>query len=207
MHAFNHPCIHLSVVIHTHKHTHMHSNVNWFTCIHLFHHSFMHAFNHPCIHLYVVIHEWNMYEWMHWFIPSFTNALIFSHNLFLVLILCSMEKRLERLPTTTLGLLLTAQDLNRDFGLSKEERDEQMELLKMLSLEELRNYVITRIYLHMQRFGNSSTTPLAQTTTLGVNTIYSPTQVAPPVVSPTPTSHHTIASRASRYGLGHVGKC
>jgi hypothetical protein len=65
-------------------------------------------------------------------------------------LLLNMEKRLESLPTTILGLLLTVRDIYRNLGLSKEDRDKQMEILKMLSVEELRNYVITQIYLHME---------------------------------------------------------
>ena len=45
-----------------------------------------------------------------------------------------MEKRLESLPTSRPGLLLIAQDIYRDIGLCKEEREEKMEVLKMLSL-------------------------------------------------------------------------
>jgi hypothetical protein len=62
-----------------------------------------------------------------------------------------METRLGSLPTTILCLLLTAWDIYKDLGLFKEERDEEMEILKMLSLEELRNYIITQICLHIQR--------------------------------------------------------
>jgi hypothetical protein len=51
--------------------------------------------------------------------------------------LLSMEKWLESLPTTIPCLLLTARDIYKDLGLSKEERDEQMEILKMLLVEEL----------------------------------------------------------------------
>ena len=102
-------------------------------------------------------------------------------------LLLSMEKRLESLPTTIPGLLLTARDIYRDLGLSKEERDEQMEILKMLSVEELRNYVITQIYLHMQRYSQKSTDP--------------PSTAADVIGAPEPTAHHTPGSGASRFKL------
>jgi hypothetical protein len=81
----------------------------------------------------------------------------------LYFLLRSMEKRLESLPTTIPSLLLTARDIYRDLRLSKEEGDEQMDILKMLSVEERRNYVITQIYLHMQRYSQKSTPPSTAT--------------------------------------------
>jgi hypothetical protein len=136
-----------------------------------------------------------------------------------------MEKRLESLPTTIPGLLLTARDIYRDLGLSKEERDEQIEILKLLSVEELRNYVITQIYLHMQRYSQKSTDPPStaadvvkldavagntrpsriatgddvQAATSGGVAVDSP--IAPPVGAPEPTAHHTPGSGASRFKL------
>ena len=65
------------------------------------------------------------------------SAYAFSHVI--IFLLRSMEQRLQSLPTTIPGLLLTARDIYRDLGLSKEERDEQMDILKMLPLEEMRN--------------------------------------------------------------------
>jgi hypothetical protein len=38
----------------------------------------------------------------------------------------------------------------RDLGLLKVEHAEEMEIWKMLSLEELRNYVITQVHLRIQ---------------------------------------------------------
>jgi hypothetical protein len=83
-------------------------------------------------------------------------SLFYDKNVFFsfipYLLLLNMEKQFESLPTTIVGLLLMAWDIYRDLGLSKEDRDEQIEILKILSLEEFRNYVITWIYLHKQRF-------------------------------------------------------
>jgi hypothetical protein len=70
-----------------------------------------------------------------------------SHLLFLSF--SSIEKSLEFLLTLRPnGLLLTTQDIYRDLGLFKEVRVEKMEVLKILRLEELKTYVITKIYLH-----------------------------------------------------------
>ncbi len=119
-----------------------------------------------------------------------------------------MEKRLESLPTSRPGLLLIAQDIYRDIGLFKGEREEKMEVLKMLSLEELRSYVVTRIYLHQQRFSHSSAAPSttvaapAAPATLGdgmsAATPETSTPTPTPVGAPAPASHHTPASVASR---------
>ena len=136
-------------------------------------------------------------------------------------LLLNMEKRLESLPTTIPGLLLTARDIYRDLGLSKEERDEQMEILKMLSVEELRNYVITQIYLHMQRYSQKSTDPpstaadVVEPDAVAGNT--RPSRIATgdaiqvatsgavatatPIGAPEPTAHHTPGSGASRFKL------
>jgi hypothetical protein len=56
-----------------------------------------------------------------------------------------LEKYHEVLPTTIPGLLIMARDIYRDLGLSREERDDQIEALKMLSVEVLRNYIKTQI--------------------------------------------------------------
>ena len=119
-----------------------------------------------------------------------------------------MEKRLESLPTSRPSLLLVAEDIYRDIQLSKEEHEEKMKFLTMLSLEELKSYVVTRIYLHQQRFSHSSIAPStavaapAAPATLGdgmsVATLKTSTPTPTPVGAPAPTSHHTPASMASR---------
>jgi hypothetical protein len=97
-----------------------------------------------------------------------------------------------------------------------------MEILKMLSVEELRNYVITQIYLHMQRYSQKSTPPsiamdVVELDALAGNNCPSPiatgdvvqaatsggvevnSQIATPVGAPEPTAHHTPGSGASRF--------
>ena len=124
-----------------------------------------------------------------------------------------MEKRLESLPTSRPSLLLIAQDIYRDTGPSEEEREEKMEVLKMLSLEELKRYVVTRIYLHQQRFSHSSGTPNTTVAALaapiatgdGMSATTPETSMPTPMGlpqmldgAPTPASYHTPGSGASR---------
>jgi hypothetical protein len=127
------------------------------------------------------------------------------------------------MPTTILGLLLTTRDIYRDLDLSKEEHDEQMEILKIL-VEELRNYVITQIYLHMQRYSQKSTPPSTAADVVELDAVDgnihpSPIAtgdavqaatssgvavdwpIATPVGAPEPTANHTLGSGASRFKL------
>jgi hypothetical protein len=70
-----------------------------------------------------------------------------------------LEKYHEVLPTTIPGLIIMARDIYRDLGLSREERDEQIEALKMLSVEEFRNYLKSQILYQMHRNSQKSKDP------------------------------------------------
>jgi hypothetical protein len=100
-----------------------------------------------------------------------------------------------------------------------------MEILKMLSVEKLQNYVITQIYLHMQRYFQKSTDPPStiadvveldavagntrplriatgddvQTATFGGVAVDSP--IASLVGALELTAHHTPGSGVSRFKL------
>ena len=73
-----------------------------------------------------------------------------------------------------------------------------MEILKLLPLEELRNYVTTQIYLHMQRFAaQPSTAPttadVVQHVALAINT--GPSDLP---ATPTDLPHTPVGSVASK---------
>jgi hypothetical protein len=120
-----------------------------------------------------------------------------------------LEKYHEVLPTTIPGLLIMARDIYRDLGLSREERDEQIEALKMLSVEELRNYIKTPILFQMQRYSQKSTDPPSTAANVvepgavagDTHPSHIATGDATPVGAPGPIAHHTPGSGTSRFTL------
>jgi hypothetical protein len=84
-----------------------------------------------------------------------------------------------------------------------------MEILKMLSVEELRNYVITQIYLHMEWYSQKSTDPPSTATDVVEHDVVAgntppsriATEDATPVDAPGPIAHHTPGSGASSFKL------
>jgi hypothetical protein len=120
-----------------------------------------------------------------------------------------LEKHLEVLPTTIPSLLIIARDIYRDLGLSREERDEQIEALKMLSLEELQSYIKTQILFHMRRCSQKSTDPPSTAANVvepgAVAGDTHPSRIATgdatPVGAPGPIAHRTPGSGTSRFTL------
>ena len=108
-----------------------------------------------------------------------------------------MEAAPAMFPTTVTGLLCMARVILRDMGMSKEERDEEMEVYKTLDYEELKNCMHALNEVHKHKYCPSAT-PATGSPGIGATQSLMPTIApvdAPTTLPPLPVTPGSVGSR------------